>query len=136
MSNAPSERSDAPESAPTAGLGATIQEKVNEYTLLVAPVEQAIRDMQLTRGMLRARAEEEINSLSPPLAALTEALDISTLDLLMAEDRAAFLRGAVARAGLPVEEVQRLLNVSAAGEMAQEELRALNLPEEETPVSG
>jgi hypothetical protein len=130
MSNAPSEREDAPESA--VGLGAAIQEKVNEYSLLVGPVEQAIRDMQLTRGMLRARAEEEINALSPPLAALTEALEISTLDLLMAQDRAAFLQSAVARAGLPIEEVRRLLSLGggeAAGGDAREDLRALNLPE-------
>ncbi|GAB4455855.1 MAG: hypothetical protein OHK0029_12660 [Armatimonadaceae bacterium] len=109
------------------GLQGALQEKVNEYTFLVAPVEQAIQEMQLVRGMLRARAEEEIHALSPPLAALSEVLGISTLDLLTATDRAAFLRDAVARARVPVEEIrQRVLEASAD---SQEELRALGLPE-------
>jgi hypothetical protein len=104
-----------------------VQEKVNEYSVLVAPVEQAIRELQLARGMLRARAEDEINTLSPALAALSEALDISTLDLLTAPDRAAFLREAVASAQLPVEEIRR--RVLAAGAGAGEQLSALGLPE-------
>ena len=104
-----------------------IQEKVNEYGVLVAPVEQAIRELQLARGMLRARAEDEINALSPALAALSEALDISTLDLLTSGDRAAFLREAVARSPLPVEEIRR--RVLEAGAGAGEQLRALGLPD-------
>jgi hypothetical protein len=60
------------------------------------PVEQAIRELQLAAACCAARAEDEINTLSPALAALSEALDISTLDLLTAPDRAAFLREAVA----------------------------------------
>ena len=104
-----------------------VQEKVNEYGVLVAPVEQAIRELQLARGMLRARAEDEINTLSPALAALSEALEISTLDLLTAGDRAAFLRDAVSRSALPVEEIQR--RVVEAGAGADDHLRALGLPE-------
>ena len=108
-------------------MGETIQEKVNEYGVLVAPVEQAIRELQLARGMLRARAEDEINTLSPALAALSDALNVSTLDLLTAADRAAFLREAVARAPLPVEEIRR--RVLEAGAGAGEQLRALGLPD-------
>ena len=108
-------------------LAGTIQEKVNEYGVLVAPVEQAIRELQLARGMLRARAEDEINALSPALAALSEALEISTLDLLTATDRAGFLRDAVANSSLPVEEIRR--RVLEAGAGAGEQLRALGLPE-------
>jgi hypothetical protein len=104
-----------------------VQEKLNEYGVLVAPVEQAIRELQLARGMLRARAEEEINTLSPALAALSEALDISTLDLLTASDRTQFLRDAVARAPVPVEEVRR--RVLEAGVGAREQLHALGVPE-------
>jgi hypothetical protein len=104
-----------------------VQEKVNEYGVLVAPVEQAIRELQLARGMLRARAEDEINALSPALAALAEALEISTLDLLTAGDRAVFLRDAVSRSRLPVEEIRR--RVLEAGAGAGEQLRALGLPE-------
>ena len=104
-----------------------VQEKVNEFSVLVAPVEQALRELQLVRGMLRARAEDEINALSPALAALSEALEISTLDLLTAKDRASFLREAVERTSLPVEEIRR--RVLRAGAGAGEQLRALGLPE-------
>jgi len=107
--------------------GRAVQEKVNEFSVLVAPVEQAIREMQFARGMLRARAEDEINALSPALAALSEALDVSTLDLLLAVDRGAFLREAVLRAGVPVDEIQRRLRDAGLG--AGEQLRALGLPE-------
>src|SRR5919202_532911 len=93
--------------AMSSDLVGAIQEKVNEFGVLVAPVERAIRELQLARGMLRARAEDEINALSPALAALSEALEISTLDLLTANDRAAFLRDAVSRSSLPVEEIRR-----------------------------
>lgn len=102
-----------------------VQEKVNEYRVLVAPVEQAIRELQLARGMLRARAEDEIHSLSPALEALSEALGISTLDLLVAPDRARFIEEAVAASPLPVEEVRRrVLEAGGTGE-----LRLLGLPE-------
>ena len=105
----------------------TIQEKVNEYGVLVAPVEQAIRELQLARGMLRARAEDEINAMSPALAALSDALGISTLDLLTAANRAEFLREAVSRSSVPVEEIRRRIVEAGAG--AGEQLRALGLPE-------
>jgi len=108
-------------------IAGAVQEKVNEYGVLVAPVEQAIRELQLARGMLRARAEDEINALSPALAALSEALDISTLDLLTAKDRGEFLRSAVARTQISVEEIRRRLLDAGAG--AGEQLRALGLPE-------
>ena len=108
------------------GVGPSVQEKVNEYSVLVAPVEQAIRELQLVRGMLRARAEEEIHVLSPALEALSESLGISTLDLLTAADREGFLRDAVRRAEVPVEEVRRRLLEAGVG--AGEQLRALGLP--------
>ena len=108
-------------------MGEAIQEKVNEYGVLVAPVEQAIRELQLARGMLRARAEDEINTLSPALAALSDALNVSTLDLLTANDRPAFLREAVALSALPVEDIRR--RVLSAGAGAGEQLHALGLPD-------
>jgi hypothetical protein len=104
-----------------------VQEKVQEYGLLVAPVERALRELQLTRGMLRARIEEEIHGVSPALAALSETLGISTLDLLTAADRAQFLRDAVSAARVPVEEVRRRLVEAGAG--SGEQLKALGLPE-------
>ena len=103
-----------------------VQEKVNEFGVLVAPVEQAIRELQLARGMLRARAEDEIHALSPALAALSEALGVSVLDLLTAADRGAFLKEAVAKSALPVEEIRD--RILAAGVGAGEQLRALGLP--------
>ena len=104
-----------------------VQEKVNEYRVLVAPMENAIRDLQLARGMLRARAEDEIEQLSPALAALTDALGVSTIDLLTAGDRATFLREAVSNCALSVEEIHH--RIRAAGIGAGEELKALGLPE-------
>ena len=106
-------------------IASAVQEKVNEYRVLIAPVEQAIRELQFAQGMLRAKAEEEIHALSPALETLSEALGISTLDLLLAKDRAAFLEEAVARAQVPVEEVRRRL-LDAEG---REHLKALGLPE-------
>ena len=108
--------------APTAN---AVQEKVNEYKVLNAPVEQAIRELQLAQGMLRARAEDEIHGLSPALEALSEVLEISTLDLLLAKDRAGFLEEAMTRSHVPIEEVRRRLLEAGAGE----QLRALGLPE-------
>lgn len=104
-----------------------VQEKLNEFQALVAPVERAIKDLQFSQGLMRARAEDEINGLSPALAALSEALEISTLELLTAPDRAAFLRDAVERAGLPVDEVRRRILEADTG--AHEQLLALGVPE-------
>jgi predicted transcriptional regulator len=117
--------SDVPAELERTPVPNAIQEKVNEYQVLIAPVEQAIRELQFAQGMLRARAEEEIHALSPALEALAEALDISTLDLLLAKDRAAFLQEAVAQAQVPVEEVRRRLLDAGVGE----HLRSLGLPE-------
>jgi hypothetical protein len=105
-----------------------IQEKVNEYSVLVAPVEQAIRELRLAQGMLRARAEEEIHSISPVLEAVSEALGISTIDLLTASDRAGFLREAVTRSEMPLGELRARI-LAAAGNSAGEQLNALGLPE-------
>jgi hypothetical protein len=78
--------------------------------------------------MLRARAEDEINNLSPALAALSDALGISTLDLLTAKDRGAFLQEAVERSQISVEEVRRRI-LEAGDDESREQLRALGLPE-------
>lgn len=109
-------------------IASSIQEKVNEYSVLVAPVERAIRELQLSLGMHRARAEEEIHTLSPALAAISETLGVSVLDLLLAKDRETFLREAVAQSALPVEAIRdRILTAAGAG--GGEQLKALGLPE-------
>ena len=110
----------------TLDVAVAVQEKVNEYRILAAPVEQAIRDMQLAKGMLRARAEEEINTLSPVLAVLSEVLGISTLDILLASDREVFLQQAVAQSGLSIAEIRDRMVAAEVG--AGEQLRALGLP--------
>lgn len=113
-------------------VASSIQEKVNEFSVLVAPVEHAIRELQLARGMLRARAEDEIHALSPALAAISETLGISVLDLLLSKDREAFLREAVVQAALPIDEIRdRILLVAGTG--GGEHLKALGLPEATTP---
>ncbi len=108
------------------GTASAVQEKINEYAILAAPVERALRDLQLTRGMLRARAEDEINALSPALAVLSETLGVSTLDLLTANDRAAFLQEAVRNSRVPIDEVRSRL-IDAQSE-AGEPLQTLALP--------
>ena len=108
-------------------IGDAVEEKVNEYRVLMAPMENAIRELQLVQGMVRARAEDEIEAISPALAALTDALGVSTIDLLTARDRAGFLRDAVARSPHSVDEIRH--RIRAAGVGAGEELRALGLPE-------
>ncbi|MFY7953196.1 MAG: hypothetical protein ACOVT5_11880 [Armatimonadaceae bacterium] len=106
-------------------LPAPLQEKINEYRFLIAPVENAIRDLQLTRGMLRARAEDEIHAISPALATISEALGISTLDLLTAPDRDRFLREAVERSQVPIDSLRERVLESGGGE----QLKAIGLPE-------
>lgn len=104
-----------------------VQEKLNEYAVLAAPIEQAIREMHLAQTMLRARAEDEINALSPALAALADALNVSTVDLLTAPDRETFLRDAVNRSGISLEQLRRRVFEAETG--APEQLRALGLLE-------
>jgi hypothetical protein len=113
-------------------VASSIQEKVNEYSVLAASVENAIRELQMHRGMLRARAEDEIHALSPALAAISETLGISVLDLLLSKDREAFLREAVAQSALSVEAIRdRILSLAGSG--SGEQLKALGLPEATTP---
>jgi len=93
-----------------------VQDKMSEYRVLVAPVEQAITELKHARGMLRARAESEIHAIAPALAALSEALNISTLDLLLAPDRQQFLREAFALSGESPESVrEKVLAASGSG---------------------
>ncbi len=92
-----------------------VQDKMSEYRVLVAPVEQAIKELQHARGMLRARAETEIHAIAPALAALSEALNISTMDLLLAADRQEFLREAFAISGASPEGVREKVLAASSG---------------------
>jgi hypothetical protein len=107
--------------------GALIREKLNEYQMMLAPLERAQEDISFSRRMLRARTEEEINQIAPVLGVLAESLNVSTLDMLLAEDRVAFVQRALVASGLSVEEIsQRLIEASST---AREDLKLLGFGE-------
>lgn len=102
---------------------ALIREKLNEFQVMVAPLDRAAEDLAYARRMLRARIEDEIHELAPALGALSETLHVSSLDLLLAADRVAFVRAAISRSGLTVEEIHRRLTETSS--TAHEDLRLL-----------
>jgi hypothetical protein len=77
--------------------------------------------------MLRVRTEEEIHQISPVLGALADALHVSTIDMLLAKDRVAFVNEAMERSGLSVEEIGRQL--IEASSTAREDLKLLGFGE-------
>ncbi len=107
--------------------GELIQEKLNEYLLLLAPLERAEQDLDIARKMLRAKTEEDIHRIAPSLGLVSETLNISTIDLLLAEDRPKFLNEALARSGLTVEEVRNILVPQI--DRAREELKIIGIPD-------
>jgi hypothetical protein len=103
--------------------GALIREKLNEFLMMSAPLDRAEEDIAFSRRMLQARTEEEIHQIAPVLGALSDTLHVSTIDMLLAQDRVAFVRQAISRSGLTVEEVgQRLVEASST---AREDLKLL-----------
>ena len=107
--------------------GALIREKLIEYQMMLAPLERAREDIDLSRRMLRAKTEEEIHQIAPVLGVLAESLHVSTLDMLLAEDRVAFVQRALTASGLTVEEIsQRLIEASST---AREDLKLLGFGE-------
>ena len=107
--------------------GARVQEKLGEYAVMVAPIERGLRELQLAREMLRARTEDEINAASPALAALSDLLQVSSLDLLLAPDRHQFLQDALTRSGVSLEDARQC--VLEAENDSGEQMQALGLPE-------
>lgn len=106
---------------------ARVREKLNEYLTLLAPLERAENDILLAHRMLKARTEDEINGIAPALGALSDALRISSVDILLAEDHKAFVREAIAASGMSLEELHgRLI---AASSTAREDLRLLGFGE-------
>lgn len=108
--------------------GARIQEKLDEYRAMLGPLERAEGELALARRMLRARTEDELHQIAPALAALSDALRVSTLDMLLAEDRMRFLQEAVDRSGLHPDEIRR--RVIRASSTAREDLKLLGFGEE------
>ena len=74
-----------------------IQEKLREYLTLIGPLDRAGDEIELSRKMIRARTEDELHQIAPALGALSEVLGISSIDLLLAKDRRAFMQAAVER---------------------------------------
>lgn len=110
-------------------LSAGLAEKVNEYRVMSAPLEQAMRELEYAQTLLRARAESDIAQTVPALGALADVLDISTLDLLMAPDRVAFVRAAMERRSLTEEDVAREMRALVASPQSRDDLKALGIGE-------
>jgi hypothetical protein len=113
-------------------ISAELAEKVNEYKVMSAPIEQAMQELEYARDLLKARAEHDIAETVPALGALAEILDISSLDMLMAPDQTAFVHGAMLRLGLSAEEVGQRMRALVESQQSRDDLKALGLPE---PIS-
>ena len=106
-----------------------LAEKVNEYRVMSAPLQQAMRELEYAQTLLRARAESDIAATVPALGALADILEISSLDLLMAPDRVEFLESAMQRHGMTAEEVGLQIRELVESQRSREELRALGIGE-------
>ena len=112
-------------------LSGDLAEKVNEFRVMVAPLDQAMRELEYAQTLLRARAESDIAQTVPALGALAEILDISSLDLLMAHDRVSFVRDAMVRQSLTESEVAAQMRaLVASDDRSRSDLKALGIGEE------
>src|SRR5437763_13898368 len=82
-----------------------IQDKLREYLAMAAPLGRAEAEVALARRMLRARTEDELHHIAPALGVLSESLEVSTLDLLLADDHIGFIHGALERSGMSLHEL-------------------------------
>jgi hypothetical protein len=106
---------------------AKVREKIDEYLTLLSPLQRAENDILLAHRMLKVRTEEEINVIAPALGALSDALRVSSVDILLAEDHVAFVEEAIAESGMTAEELRgRIISASST---AREELRLLGFGE-------
>ena len=111
-------------------LSAGLVEKVNEYRVMSAPLEQAMRELEYAQALLKARAESDIAETVPALGALADILDISTLDLLMTADRHAFVHAAMERQGLSSADVAQQMRALDASPQSHDDLKALGISEQ------
>ncbi len=112
-------------------LSAGLAEKVNEYQVMSAPLDQAMRELEYAQTLLKARAESDIAQTVPALGALADILDISSLDLLMAHDRLAFVHEAMQRQGLTEQDVaQQMRALVSSDDQSRNDLKALGIGEE------
>ena len=103
-----------------------LSSKIGEYRIMAAPLERAAREMDYTHQLLRSKIESEIVEQVPALGALSDILDISILDMLMAPDRYRFVSDALERAGLSSQDVLQQLRALGPPPKS-EELEALGL---------
>jgi hypothetical protein len=82
-----------------------LADKLAEYQILVAPLERAHAEIDLSHQFLRAKVEAEIAERVPVLAQIAEILDFSIIDLLLAKDRPQFVHHAMVETGLTSDEV-------------------------------
>lgn len=112
-------------------LSGDLAEKVNEFRVMIAPLDQAMRELEYAQTLLRARAESDIAQTVPALGALADILDISSLDLLMAHDRVSFVRDAMARRNLTESEVATQMRaLVSSDDRSRSDLKALGISEE------
>lgn len=110
-------------------INAGLVEKVNEYRVMSAPLEQAIRELEYAQSLLRARAESDISATVPALGALADILNISSLDLLMSPNRVEFLQAAMERQGISAEEVGQRIRSLVESHQSRADLWALGIGE-------
>jgi len=111
-------------------LSAGLVEKVNEFRVMSAPLEQAIRELEYAQTLLKARAESDIAQTVPALSALADILDISSLDLLMSHDRLTYVHEAMQRQGLTEQEVAQQMRSLVASDQSRDDLKALGIGEQ------
>jgi hypothetical protein len=114
-------------------LSAGLAEKVNEYRMMSAPLDQAMRELEFAQSMLRARAENDIAQTVPALGALSEILEISSLDLLMAPDRMTFIQEAMRKQSLSPDEIGDRIRNLVDSHQSRDDLKALGIGENISP---
>jgi hypothetical protein len=102
-----------------------LSEKLSEYRILIGPLERAAAELNYAQNLTKAKLESEISDHVPVLGALADILDISIMDLLLAQDRSEFIQAAMAQSGLSTEDVMHQLRSLAPP--SREDLHALGL---------
>ena len=102
-----------------------LTEKLSEYRIIAGPLDRAVAEMDYARNLMKAKLESEIAEHVPALGALADILEISIIDLLMAQDRRQFIQKAMTDSGLSTEDVMQQLRSLAPP--SHEDLHALGL---------
>jgi len=90
---------------------------------MLGPLQRASEEVDISKKMLKAKTEEEIREVAPALGALAEVLNVSSIDILLAEDQRAFIQEAMERSTVTVAEIRdHMLEASSS---AREEMKLL-----------